>query len=325
MIKKVGKLDPSRGSDVLYVVTPVANPVRYASRYRLYRQFARRMKARHDVVHITVELAFGDRQFEVTEAGNPHHIQLRTSEEIWHKENMINLAVARLPADWKYVAWVDADVEFTNPHWNHETLHQLQHHPIVQLFQSAIDMGPTGQFLQDHAGFAHQHVTRAPRILNGKDGYGYGGHYPFWHPGFGWACTRAAWDGMGGLIDWAILGSSDHHMALCFIGDGVKSLPKGVHPNYADRLRVFQERCNQHIRGNIGFVEGTLLHHWHGKKKDRKYVERWDVLLKNKFDPVRDLKRDWQGLLQLRHGADKLRSECRMYFRNRNEDSNDLE
>jgi len=37
-------------------------------------------------------------------------------------------AVARLPSDWKYVAWVDADVNFTNPHWVRVTVQQLQHY-----------------------------------------------------------------------------------------------------------------------------------------------------------------------------------------------------
>jgi hypothetical protein len=36
--------------------------------------------------------------------------------------------VARLPNDWKYVAWVDADVNFTNPHWVRVTVQQLQHY-----------------------------------------------------------------------------------------------------------------------------------------------------------------------------------------------------
>ena len=29
--------------------------------------------------------------------------------------------------------------------------------------------------------------------------------YDVWHSGFAWACTREAWDALGGLIDFAIL------------------------------------------------------------------------------------------------------------------------
>jgi hypothetical protein len=44
----------------------------------------------------TAEVAFGERHFEVTEAGNPRHLQLRTTSEIWHKENALNLLIQRL-------------------------------------------------------------------------------------------------------------------------------------------------------------------------------------------------------------------------------------
>ena len=44
----------------------------------------------------------------------------------------------------------------------------------------------------------------------------------------------------------------------------------------------------------------------------------------NKYDPVADLKRDWQGLLSLDRRRTKLRDDIRKYFRARNEDSIDL-
>lgn len=51
----------------LHVISVVSNPVRYASRYRLYRDFQARMRAA-GVTHHTVELLFGARPCEVTEA-----------------------------------------------------------------------------------------------------------------------------------------------------------------------------------------------------------------------------------------------------------------
>lgn len=62
------------------------------------------------------------------------NLQLRTSHEIWLKENSLNLGFARLPPDWKYAAWIDADVTFARPDWACETVHQLQHNPVVQMW-----------------------------------------------------------------------------------------------------------------------------------------------------------------------------------------------
>ena len=45
------------------------------------------------------ELAYGERPFEVT-GDDPGDVQLRTVPELWHKENILNVAVQRFPAGW---------------------------------------------------------------------------------------------------------------------------------------------------------------------------------------------------------------------------------
>jgi len=294
----------------LYVIAPLSNPVRYHSRYRLYQQFEKHMLSFPNLKLITSEVAFGDRPFE-TEY-HPNHIHLRTDHEIWHKENSINIAISRLPHDWEYLAWVDADLQFINLNWVEETIHQLQHYAIVQLFQDAIDLGPKNNFLRKHTSFGYQYVSNAS----------YGPNYTFWHPGFAWAATKTAINQMGGLIDWAILGAADHHMALAWIGQAYKSVPKNISKGYLEELLTYQKRCETNIKRNIGFVEGTILHAFHGKTVDRRYVERWDIITQNNFDPRLHLKRDSQGLFQLDHSI-KIRDEIRTYMRGRNEDSID--
>jgi hypothetical protein len=63
----------------------------------------------------TFEVAFGGREFEITEPNNPRHLQLRASSELWRKENALNLMAQRLPAEAQYLAWIDADVQFAVP------------------------------------------------------------------------------------------------------------------------------------------------------------------------------------------------------------------
>jgi hypothetical protein len=78
------------------------------------------------------------------------------------------------------------------------------------------------------------------------------------------------------------------------------------------------------VARNIGYVPGLLIHEWHGKKKDRKYKSRWDILIEHGFDPDLDLKRDWQGVWQLTDRSPGLRDGFKAYFAARNEDSNEL-
>ncbi len=305
-------------TDTLHVVTVISNPIRFKSRYALYEKFKNQVACSGAKLW-TVEIAFGDRPFEVTEAGNPYHLQLRSFEELWHKENMLNLMIQRLPLDWEYVAWVDADILFHRPDWVEETVHQLQHYMVIQMFSHAIDLCPNYKCMKQHNGFVwsyFQNNFEAPK------GYGYK-KYGLWHPGFAWAARREAIDMLGGLIDFGILGAGDRHMATALIGCVEDSVPPNIGKAYLNELKIWEKRAAK-LDKDIGYMEGTISHYWHGKKKDRRYTERWKILIDNEYDPDTDIKRDWQGLWQLAGNKQKLRDQIRSYFRARNEDSIDV-
>lgn len=301
------------GVDKLWIITPISNPQRYQSRYRLYNRFEEYIK-KSGANLMTVELALGDRPHE---AHTENHLKLRAWDELWHKENMINVAISRLPEDWEYVAWIDCDIEFVRQDWIEEIVHQLQHYQVIQLFQTAIDLGPSGEAFKIHNGFVWSWQTGQPNPYKNK------GAYALWHPGFAWAARREAIDHLGGLLDIGILGASDHHMAHALIGEVMFGAPAKISKGYKRHLLEWQDRATKHIRGDIGYMPGTIHHHWHGKKKDRKYNERWEILVKHGFDPDQDLKKDWQGLYQFTDSGTRMRNDIRNYFKVRNEDSID--
>ncbi len=301
-----------------HVVSVISNPVRYKSRYKLYREFAARMAKEHGIHFHTVELQTGRRGFAVTEPNNPYHIQLRTDDELWHKENLINLGVqniARHWPDWKYVAWIDADIEFQRKDWVNETIHELEVAHFCQMFSQAIDLGPCGETVGVHQGFIYSYWHQR----NYRPGY----HN--WHPGFAWAATREAFTGIGGLIDRAILGSGDRLMAMGLIGRGADSYRSEVHPNYKAMIMGWQARAERYVKRDIGFVHGTVLHAWHGQKRNRRYAERSQILIDCNYDPQTDVYPDAQGVLRLEDDRIELRDAIKHYFRGRNEDSIDLE
>jgi len=297
-----------------YVVTSIFNSQRYDSRYKLYKQFEAYMK-RSEVQLVTVEVAYGERPFAVTESNNPFHIQLRTGSELWLKENALNIAISRLPNTFKYVATIDADVTFARPDWVEETVQQLQHNYVVQMFSIAQDLSPTYEPFQIHNGFVFCHS----RGLTRNNKYG-----PYFHPGFAWAYCREALDAVGGLIDYAILGSSDYHMACGLIGEMDTTIHQHKKTFYAEQLMLWQQRAEKYIERDIGYVPGLLLHYWHGAKRARGYNTRWKILVEHDYDPRIHLKKDWQGLYQLSDGYPKFRDDIRKYFKSRNEDSIDI-
>jgi hypothetical protein len=301
--------------NTLHVVGCVSNPVRFHSRYRLAREWLAHVSATPHVKAYLVETAFGDRHHEVaTDA--PNHLKLRSTSEAWTKESMLNLGVRHLlPRDWRYVAWVDADVTFRDPNWAQETMHQLQHWAVVQPWQQCLDLGPTGNVMQMHQSFGYMTST-GKKIQRWS-----GDPYPYGHSGFAWAATRGFWEQVGGLMDFCPLGSADHHMAWGMVGDCESTIHGKMSPGFFRRVREWQAKAVRATGKQVGFTNGRLEHFWHGAKKNRFYRERWEILVAHAFDPDTDLVHDAQGLIQLAGNKPGLEHDLRAYNRSRREDA----
>lgn len=300
--------------DLLHVVTCVANPIRWRARLALFKKFAAHML--ESGVHLSVaECAYGDRPFECDGIPGVSHVGVRAKTLLWTKENLLNLAIARLPQDWRYVAWIDADIRFRKPDWAAETVHALQQYDIVQPWSDCYDLGPNDEHLKAFRSFCRQYIDRQPL---GASAYG------FAHPGYAWAATREALEHLGGLIETAALGAGDHHMALALIGRARASIPAGISDGYLRPLLAWEQRAAAAIRRNVGYVAGTIEHSWHGAKDKRAYGSRWNILVRHGFDPFTDLKRNVWGVYELAGNKPELRRDIDAYFRSRNEDANTI-
>jgi hypothetical protein len=329
--------------DGFWVITVLSNPVRYKRRYEIYWRFKEMCEAA-GVKLITVEQAFGARPFMITEPNNPFHLQVRTVEELWHKENMINMGIRHacaiapgLGLKVSEVAWVDADCRSsrTPRDWFEETWHQLQHYEFVQMWESLIDLdvnfNPVGIAMRSFMANYIQYGTPNPEEFRrieqeNRDEHPYGGHI-FGRPGLAWACNIEAFMKVGGLIDYAILGAGDWYMAHGLLGTLTTARSEYAVGPYMAKMLRWQELAQRHIKRDVGYVPGMVYHDHHGKKANRFYGTRGKILSIGQYNPDIDIKYDHTGLLQLETFDDrqiKLRDDIRAYFRARNEDSIDL-
>lgn len=294
----------------LHVVMVVSNPCFFKRRYALARQFMLRMEKEQHIKLYVVELCYKKQNFILTQSKNPRHLQLRTETPIWHKENMINLGIQKLlPSDWKAVAWIDADIEFESNTWAKDTLKILNgHSDIIQLFSHAVDMDKEELAMSVFNSGGYQFEKGNPYKLG----------INYWHPGFAWACTRKAYEQMGGLYDQGILGSGDNIMMMSLLSSVHKAINDDNTAEYLKTAYDFQDRV-KNLR--FGYVPGVIRHYFHGQKVNRKYRERWQILVENKYNPLEHLCRDKNGLyIPTRECPSKLLKDIMDYFRQRNED-----
>ena len=304
--------------DKLHVITVISNPCIYARRYILAREFLKRMEDEQNIILYVVELAYNNTPFYVTDSKNIRHLQLRTNTApLWHKENMINIGVNKLlPKNWKAFAWIDADIEFDSASWAEDTLKLLNgSYDIVQLFSHAVDMDLNEEAMNIFPSFGFQYCK--------KQRYSSKGVLKMWHPGFAWACTHKAYNKMGGLYEKSILGAGDHNMALSYIKNSAVSVNKDVTDEYRNSVIDFESRV-KNLR--LGYTPGVIRHYFHGLKKKRYYGDRWQILVRNLYNPDEHITKNKDGLLiPTEKCPPELLKEIYDYFESRHEDEGYLE
>jgi len=342
---------PDKINKKLYVITAIINQVRFLSRWNTYFAFEKHV-IDSGAVLVTVEYAFGEREFVIKEPYNENHIivQRRTSSEIWTKENAMNLGMQYLPPDWEYVCFSDADFHFLDPNWVDNCLHKLQHYPVIQMFNQVTYLGPYGQVINTRMSFASRwlhgldfsshgkkisnKIFEKPRAFLPAVDLAYrdqqyqnegGKASDDWGPpGGAWAYRRKELEEVGGNIDFCILGSADWYQAAGIIGFMEQAIPPEYGAEFRRQLLNWQDIALKAWRKNMGVMEQTAVHYFHGSFKDRRYGKREVILKDNWYNPLTDVKYSTQGVIILHDdGSERmrlLRDQCRPIFHVRNED-----
>jgi hypothetical protein len=181
---------------------------------------------------------------------------------------------------------------------------------VVQLFSHCVDMDRDETTLNLFHGFGYSFCkNKKYNNLKMKD---------YWHPGYAWAITREAYEKMGGIYEESILGSGDNIMALSFLGKCEHMINTDYTTDFRESMLDFQTR----VAGfRLGYVPGVLRHHYHGTKENRKYTDRWKILVKHGYSPTKHVTHDPSGILIPTFDfSSSFRADIYHYFLERKED-----
>lgn len=295
----------------LHVIAVISNVCSFKRRWQLMREFMERMSKNPDVILYIVELAYGDQEFQIADSNNPNHLCLRTPFALWHKENMINLAVKNLlPKDWQAFAWIDADIEFESVTWAEDTLKLLTQFDLVQLFTVCFDLDENEVPMNMWQSYGYKYC-RGEKFKHTKG-------VNYWHSGYAWATTRTFYESINSkLYEWGIVGSGDYIMTQGFVGN--TACGNKVLTGFAKHIENYNSFLKPNIK--IGYLPCNIRHYFHGSKANRKYVERNQILIKHNYDPNIHLTYDENGLLvPSTEMTMEFINDILNYFSERNED-----
>ena len=338
----------------LWLVTTYYNPAGYRTKRTNYERFAAPIRAA-GIPLVIVECAFGREPFELP--AGPDIIQVRGRDVMWVKERLINLAISRLPSHVTKVAWLDADILFTNPDWAVQTSALLDHWPIVQPHDRVGRMarGKLTFSGRTRRSFACQLQRRPESARLGGVAHG--------QPGIAWAARRDI-IAKHGLYDAAIIDGGDELFAHAAGGGLNNRCARGITcAHMCQRPRLLEKGLNRLLRipwpgwladwylartheppvaatdeiffahylrwaqpfaaevqGQIGWASGMALHLWHGHPVNRQYGNRNAILHRHNFDPASDLRLSDDGLWEWASDKPQLHQEIMAYFHSRLED-----
>jgi hypothetical protein len=304
----------------LWGITCYFNPVGYRRRLQNYHLFRQHLT----IPLVTVELTYRD-DFDLPADAADVLIRLRSSDVLWQKERLLNLALAALPDRCRAVAWLDCDVVFEDEDWAARTVQALQRFPLLQPFHTAYET-PAGQsdasrgipvdavlghslaYALSHGRVTSEDVRGNMRLKQRRNG------------GLAWAARRDVLD-HDGFYDACIMGSGDRAMlcgALGLVDDAIYYLQMA--PRWAEHYRAWAGKHFRSVRGGIGCIDGALVHLWHGDLVDRRYQERHREFSAFGFDPATDVALDEDGCWQWSSQKPEMHAYVARYFRDRRED-----
>jgi len=242
--------------------------------------------------YYTLELVYGKEEPEIADA---FHVWAKNV--LFNKEQLCRLLENRIPWRYSKVMFMDADLVFTSKTWYADTSKKLGTHQVVQPFSSAVWLDIT---------YTKAMLERSSVVyMNRAKTYDH-----VYHPAFAWAFQRS-WFKKYGFYEYGITGSGDTLSTAAWMG---VEFPKGyLKPAF---VRSFTE-YRRMPKPTMSCTSGKVYHLWHGTHKNRKYVDRHQIV-----DGVADVQRivrpNWSGVFELtdKAVADKLLE----YFKEREDD-----
>ena len=289
----------------LAVITTFFNPMNYINIRSNYIKFSKQIKECADL--FPIELSFDDKFFIDDERAI--RINGDSSNILWQKERLLQIALDNLPPEYTNVAWIDCDVIFENKNWVEDINKGLESYKALQVFENAKRLDGNGNIGNKNSGIIKK-IDQEGKVPNDIHGT----------PGYGWAIRREVIDKIK-FIDTQIIGGADAIMFFSFFGiTKTRILKDYINREWLSAISGWMEATHQEIDGSVGYIKGDIVHLYHGNTENRGYRNRHDILRKFKFDPRIHLELEENGLWKLK--SKTLNDNLKQYFKARNEDDN---
>lgn len=230
-------------------------------------------------IYLIEGLYRGIKPLEVPKKYDIVHIKITIRDALYIKENLINIAIRNIPYEWKYLAWIDYNIQFTNNNWINDTIEMLDTNDVIHLYENVVHFNKNN---------IATHITKSLFNIYNNDNNITEYNELKYSYNYAWACSKKAYDIMDGLIEYNITGNAEKEMAYTFIGKLNEIINHDLNEEYKNKLLSFQERCYNSIKVNN--IKGTILNYYNNNNLNyKKLIEGYNILIDNEYSPINDI------------------------------------
>jgi len=223
-------------------------------------------------------------------------IHVCSNSYMFHKENLLNLLVSKLPVQYTKIVCMDGDVVFANPNWINDVADKLDEHDVVMPYHDSYQVD------SEYSNALPMGVV----MLDNKSNY----EQSMYSAGYCICFNRRFFEQIG-LYEYAIFGGGDR-MTLCQF---VKR-PIMINTFHSTKKQDYIDKLTS-LDLNFAWLDDDIYHLPHGHMVDRQYLERHSLIPELHIDD--ELVKNSDGVLEF-VDPKKYNQVTYNYFKNRNED-----
>lgn len=293
-------------------ITYFFNPNLSERRLELYENFSKHMKD-YGLDLYTIELSYNGK-FQVTKATNKKHIRVQTNSIMWPKENLIDVALSKIP-ETKYVTWLDSDIEFLNSNWIDDTIKKLETDScVLQPYSiSKWESESKDKYEKVSMSYAYENRYVYEKTIAGIELFRFNQkiqslnneYKSMASPGLAWAARMDFMNAIGGMMKRIVFRSGDLMIANAIYNKEFPAFYKNkqiesFYVDYQTKIRKYILETNR----KPSFVEGELLHHYHGSVRERNNFKHFQLFNDANLDFVSGLVENKYGIYEFSNPMD---------------------
>lgn len=237
----------------------------------------------------TVELNFGG----TSQVNSFLQVEGASLNYVFQPERLLNMVVKHLPDNIDSIAWVDSRMVLLNPDWYGQASDALGQARIVQLISNVRWLDQEG-LLEPAAG-----IRECP----------FGG-LPL-RTGAAWAMQREAFEQLGGLFAWDIVGNGNAWIQSAFSGETSNRFLRLASSGMYDEFMAYSQRCRQLLQGKGRVLQGDALQRFRGYGAERVFWLRHEWLGRSGLWPGSGIQESEGGLLEWERSSSLLQDRYR--------------